>query len=63
MIIGLFALALAILMTWAGHTYTLSVASKQPAWEIAQVAYHAHDEQAEVSRAARITIIPYPSSR
>ncbi|UVJ46171.1 hypothetical protein NVV94_11875 [Pseudomonas sp. LS1212] len=39
-----FALALAMLMAWAGHTYTLSVATKQPAWEIAQDDYHSHGE-------------------
>ncbi|PMV97136.1 MULTISPECIES: hypothetical protein [unclassified Pseudomonas] len=40
-----FALALAVLMAWVGHTYTLSVATKQPAWEIKQDAYHSHGEQ------------------
>src|SRR3546814_269401 len=39
------ALVLAVLMAWAGHTYTLSVATKQPAWEIAQDANHSHGEQ------------------
>src|SRR3546814_13260583 len=39
------ALVLAVLMAWAGHTYTLSVATKQPAWEIAQDANHSQGEQ------------------
>lgn len=46
------ALALAMFVAWAGHTYTLSVMSKQPAWEIAQDAYHSHEEQAEMSCAS-----------
>lgn len=36
----------------SGHTYTLSVTSKQPAWEIAQDAHHSHEQQAEMSRAS-----------
>ena len=43
------ALALAMFVAWAGHTYTLSVTSKQPAWEIAQDAHHSHEQQAEMS--------------
>ena len=35
-----FALVLAMFVAWAGHTYTLSVTTKPPAWEIAQDAYH-----------------------
>lgn len=44
-----FALVLAMFVAWAGHTYTLSVSTKPPAWEIAQDAYHSHEEQAEMS--------------
>jgi hypothetical protein len=42
---GGIALALAMFVAWAGHTYTLSVTSKQPAWEIAQDAHHSHEQQ------------------
>ena len=47
-----FALVLAMFVAWAGHTYTLSVTTKPPAWEIAQDAYHSHEEQAEMSCAS-----------
>ncbi len=46
------ALALAMFVAWAGHTYTLPGTSKQPAWEIAQDAHHSHEEQAEMSCAS-----------
>ncbi|MCH4879152.1 hypothetical protein EQV97_17440 [Pseudomonas sp. TMW22090] len=46
------ALVLAMFMAWAGHTYTLSVTTKPPAWEIAQDAYHSHEQQAEMSSAS-----------
>ncbi|MBF8004219.1 hypothetical protein IZT72_06380 [Pseudomonas brenneri] len=46
------ALALAMFVAWAGHTYTLSVTSKQPAWEIAQDAHHSNEQQAEMSSAS-----------
>ena len=45
------ALVLAMFVAWAGHTYTLSVTTKPPAWEIAQDAHHAHEQQAEMSGA------------
>lgn len=47
--IVIFALVLAMIVAWAGHTYTLSVTTKSPAWEIAQDAHHSHDEQDERS--------------
>ncbi|MSU95102.1 hypothetical protein C1Y18_01240 [Pseudomonas sp. MPR-R5A] len=47
-----FALVLAMFVAWAGHTYTLSVTSKQPAWEVAQDAHHSHEELTEMSCAS-----------
>jgi hypothetical protein len=46
------ALVLAMFVAWAGHTYTLSVTTKPPAWEITQDAYHSHEQQAEMSSAS-----------
>ncbi|MEB0008564.1 MULTISPECIES: hypothetical protein [unclassified Pseudomonas] len=42
---AIFALALAVLMAWAGHTYTLSVVAQQPAWDITQDTHHAYGEE------------------
>ncbi len=47
-----FALVLAMFVAWAGHTYTLSVATKTPAWEITQDDHHSHKQQAEMSSAS-----------
>ena len=46
------ALVLAMFVAWAGHTYTLSVTSKQPAGEVAQDAHHSHEELTEMSCAS-----------
>ncbi|MBC3776593.1 hypothetical protein [Pseudomonas sp. SWRI99] len=46
------ALALALFVAWAGHTYSLSVPSQQPAWEITQDAHHSHGEEASSSHAS-----------
>ncbi|RRW56284.1 hypothetical protein EGJ55_10855 [Pseudomonas moraviensis] len=46
------ALALAMFMAWAGHTYSLSVTSGQPAWEIAQDVHHAHGEESSSSHSS-----------
>ncbi|WP_137889216.1 hypothetical protein [Pseudomonas sp. 2FE] len=46
------ALALAILMAWAGHTYTLLVGANQPDWEVTDDGYHVHDDQADLSCAS-----------
>jgi cytochrome bd-type quinol oxidase subunit 1 len=43
------ALALAMFVAWAGHTYTLSAMSQQPAWEFTQDAHHDHEQAAEAS--------------
>lgn len=45
-------LVLALFAAWAGHTYTLSVPTQTPAWEITQDTYHSHEQPAEISSAS-----------
>jgi len=48
------ALALAMFMAWAGHTYSLPVTSGQPAWEIAQDVHRSHGEESSSSHDRRL---------